>query len=519
VGSTTVIDQLIVKLGLDPRDFTKGEKEIAASVVRTKETVRKGTDEMSRGAESAAKSMASSGGVLAKVFSRGGLVGIAIALAIAAGKKINSMLYEVAENTRRLGLDARNYNQTAAGLRNIQNAAELAGGSLEDATQSAGGLTKSLYDLKFNGQISDSLIMLARLGVQFQDASGKQRDFKDIALDTASALERLQKSGQMTRGDAFFAAQQAGFSGGLANLVADGRAATAAGFARQEARRQVGATDIAAANRRVIASQSLGQAGLAEAGIPAMTKETPLAAGANERLEKTLTGGMHLAASLGDKLSHASDKASMALGDLADTTKRLMKAEGEWFRGQYVYGPALDKAADKYGIDRDVLRGIARTESGYDPNAVARNPKTGKVTGKGIMQLNPQFFKDAGKNPYADIDTAARHFAALLDKTEGSEQERYVEALRMYNAGEKNYKEGTNLGPQNKAYAGKVLAGTSLALPTPNAQGSTVNNRTDVTFENVTIQTPRTDGRAVADEFVDATRRKLLASHADSGVQ
>ena len=519
MGSTTVIDQLIVKLGLDPRDFTKGEKEVASSVLRTKETVRKGTDDMARGAESAAKSIASSGGVLAKVFSRGGLVGIAIALAIAAGKKINDMLYEVAENTRRLGLDARNFNATAAGLRNIENAAELAGGSLEDAVQSAGGLTKSLYDLRFNGQISDSLIMLARLGVQFQDASGKQRDFKDIALDTADALERLQKSGQMTRGDAYFAAQQAGFSGGLANLVADGRGATAAGFARQEARRQVNAQDVAAANRRVIASQSLGQAGLAEVGTPAMTKESPIASAVNEKLEKTITGGMHVVDSLGTKLSHASDRASMALGDLADATKRMMKAQAAWFRGQHVYGPALDAAADKYGIDRDVLRGIARTESGYDPNAVARNPKTGKVTGKGIMQLNPQFFPGAGQNPYKDIDTAAQHFAALLEKTEGTEQERYVEALRMYNAGEKNYREGTNIGPQNKAYAGKVLAGTSLALPTPNAQGSTVNNRTDVTFENVTIQTPRTDGRAVADEFIDTTRRKMLASHADAGVQ
>lgn len=514
MASTTVVDQLIVKLGLDPRDFTKGEKEVAAGVIRTKETVRKGASDMAGSFEKAGKSFAQQGGLIGKVFSRGGAIGLAIAVTIAAGKKINDMLYEVAENTRRLGIDARNYNQSAAGLRNMQNAAESAGGALEDATTSAAGLSKSLFDLKFNGQVSDSLIQLARLGVRFEDATGKARDLKDVAMDTAEALGRAQANGQMSRAEAFQFAQQAGFSGGLANLVADGPGALRAALAQQEARRQVNADDFQAADERVRASLSLGQAGIAQVGVPAMTRESPIATESSKKTEALITSGAEI-------FSDVVDRSSMALGDLADKAKEAagsfgnaLHAQGVWMRGK-IYGDALDKAADKYGIDRDVLRGIARVESGNDPNAV--NPKSGA---RGIMQLNPKFFPNAGKNPYSDIDTAAQHFAGLLDKTEGTETERYTAALRMYNAGEGNYARGTNLGPENRAYAGKVLRGTSLeAMPTPSAaSGATTNNRGDVTFEQVTINTRGQDGETIAADFVDGTKRKLMAAQAETGM-
>lgn len=518
MAQTTVIDQLIVKLGLDPRDFTKGEKQIAAGVLRTKENVRKGASDMSKSFEGAGRSMAAQGGVIAKVFGKGGALGLAIAATIGALKLINDKFYEVAENTRKLGLDARNFNTTAAGLRNMQNAAELAGGSLEDATTAASGLGKALFDVKFNGQISEQLIMLGRLGVQWTDATGKARDFKDVALDTADALAKAQASGQMSRAEAFQFAQQAGFGGGMANLVADGPAALRDALAKQEARRQVSGEDVRAADERVRAYDSLGQAALAEVGVPGMAAESPMMTALSKKSESALTGGVHA-------LGSAIDSASMALGDLADSAKevsgsfgRAVTAQGVWMRGK-IYEPAIDKAADKYGIDRDVLRGIARVESGNDPNAV--NPKSGAA---GLMQLNPKFFPNAGKNPYSDIDTAAKHFRSLLDSFEAeggstTPQEQYIHALRAYNAGETNYRTGRNLGRENRAYAGKVLAGTSMALPTPGAQGAATTNNTDITFESVTINTPRTDGQGVAAEFVEATRRKMMAAQADTGMQ
>lgn len=529
MGNKTVIDELIVALKLDPRDFDKGTKKVAAEIVKAKKEVKSATDDMSKGAENAARSFSNAGGTIGRVFSRGGAIGLALAVAVAAGKKINDMLYEVAENTRKLGLDARAYNTSAAGLRNMQNAAELAGGALEDANASAGGLVKSLFDLKFNGAVSDQLIQLARLGVQFTDASGKARDFKDVTLDTAEALERMQRSGQMSRSEAIQFAQQAGFTGGMAQLVAGGRGGVAAALAKQEGRRQVTGADVQAGTDWVNAALSRNQAAVSDLGVPAMTKDANLPGvggiARNQATERMIVGGSNIAGAIGDTLSGAVDKASMALGDLADNAKavgqsfgRAAGAQGAWMRSK-IYGPTLDATADKYGIDRSVMRGIARTESQYDPNAIARD-KNGVITGAGIMQLNPKFFPGAGKNPYADIDTAGKHFASLLDKTEGTEQERYIAALRMYHAGETNYRNGTNLGPANRAYAGKVLQGTPLAVPTPNAQAAAgSNNRTDITFEQVTIQTAGQNGERIAADFVDASKRKLMAAQADTGMQ
>src|ERR1700755_1583671 len=101
--TTTVIDQLIVKLGLDPRDFTKGEKEIAASALKTEETVTK----------SSTRRGSSIPGLATKWLS--------VAAAIGTVKKAVTILDDVAARPRKLGIDAKNYDTTAARLRNFEN--------------------------------------------------------------------------------------------------------------------------------------------------------------------------------------------------------------------------------------------------------------------------------------------------------------------------------------------------------------------------------------------------------------
>lgn len=526
MANKTVIDELIVALKLDPRDFDKGTKQAAASIVKARKEVKSATDEMAAGAGKVATSFANSGGAIAKVFSRGGAIGLAIAATIAAGKIVNDKLYEAAERTRKLGLDARAFNTTAAGLRNMQNAAELAGGSLEDANQAAGGLVKSLFDLKFNGAVSDQLVQLSRLGVQFTDNTGKARDFKDVTLDTAAALEKLQASGQMSRAEAIQFAQTAGFQGGMAQLVAGGRAGVVAALSRQETRRQVTGNDVDVQTRRVNDFLSLGQAFESNALVPGSTAESPASGATSRGLEAAINGAPGAAKAVGDAYNKAIDTTSMALGDLTDAAKGAAAglrsaagAQGAWFRGKYVYGPTFQSVGKKYGIDPSILQGIARTESSYDPTARAED-KTGRITGIGLMGLNPQYFDNAGQDPYADIDTAGKHLAGLYSRTTGTTQERYIQALRMYHAGESNFRNGTNLGPVNRAYAGRVLAGTPYAMPTPGAQAATSGAaRTDITFEQVTIQTNAKDGKQIANDFVAGTERKLMAAQADAGMQ
>ena len=69
--------------------------------------------------------------------------------------------------------------------------------------------------------------------------------------------------------------------------------------------------------------------------------------------------------------------------------------------------PVLNAAEKIQGIPTDLLARQCYEESGFNPEA--RNP-SGAV---GIMQLEPMYFPDAGKNPVNDIATAAAYLAQL----------------------------------------------------------------------------------------------------------
>src|SRR5581483_4427815 len=173
-----------------------------------------------------------------------------VAGALSLVKKAADVLDDVANRTRQLGIDAKNYNIAADRLRNFENAVVMMGGSAEATRQTLGGFQRAIFDLAYNGQMSDSLVMLARLGVQFQDASGHARQFKDVVLDTADAITSAQAQG-MTRADAFQFLQQSGFDPGTANAILQGRQAVEAELTRQQNRIQVNPDAIQAAEHVV----------------------------------------------------------------------------------------------------------------------------------------------------------------------------------------------------------------------------------------------------------------------------
>jgi hypothetical protein len=90
----------------------------------------------------------------------------------------------------------------------------------EDVERSKQTFQKSHFDLRNRGELSENLVMLARLGVRFEDAQGRARDFADVAMDTAAAFQRIVASGKMTSQEAQYAALEAGFVGSFAAAVA-----------------------------------------------------------------------------------------------------------------------------------------------------------------------------------------------------------------------------------------------------------------------------------------------------------
>lgn len=87
-----------------------------------------------------------------------------------------------------------------------------------------------------------------------------------------------------------------------------------------------------------------------------------------------------------------------------------------------------DRAADKYGLPRWLVRSVMKNESGFQANAIS--PK-GAV---GLMQLMPDTAQTLGANPTdpaQNADAGARYLRDLLQKYDGE----LWHALAAYNAG------------------------------------------------------------------------------------
>lgn len=511
--TATVVDQLIVKLGLDPKDFTKGEKEVAASVLRTKKAVTEGMGAVSDEAGRAAKSFASSGGIIGRIASKAGPIGLALAAVSVGAKLAADKILDIAENVRALGLTARNFDESAAGLRNIQNAAELAGGTMEDATNSVGGLKKALFDLKFNGQVSDQIVALARLGVN------PNQDYAKVAGDAADALDKGQKNGTFTPGEAIFYAQQAGFQGGLAQLVATGgRGGVEAALAKQAGRRQVTAGDFAIATDVVTSSQSKGQAAFAELGLRGLAAGGGTQADANRGIESAITGVGHASEYVTEALDKLGGKINDVIERAPSVAHQVLEAVNP-YHTQYYYREQIAKTAAKYGIEPQVLAGVLRTESGFNPDAV--NKTSGA---RGIAQLNPKYFPNAGKNANADIDTAGSELRRLHDsfQTDGNDSDAsWYLALQGYNAGRNRVLHSADNGGTGKPLTAETLAypGKVLASPGAQAGGSRGGSSTTVQIDSVTVNTQATDADGIAGDLTAAIDRKVTAANAEPGQQ
>lgn len=96
---------------------------------------------------------------------------------------------------------------------------------------------------------------------------------------------------------------------------------------------------------------------------------------------------------------------------------------------QVPFGSLIHAAAEKHGVDENLLARVIREESNFDPKAVSRKQA------RGLMQLMPQTAAQlAVKNaldPAQNIDAGARYLRELLDRYAGN----LALALAAYNAG------------------------------------------------------------------------------------
>ena len=505
----TVIDQFIIKVKLDTSEYEAGQKKLNKLNQQTKEQSKQAGSEFGDAIESAAKKSTNKLGILGSMLGKGGAIGLAVGSLIYAGKILDSKLFDIALGVRRVGIDSKNFNIAANNLRNLQNASELAGGSMEDANKTVGGLAGALYNLKFNGAVDDSLIALGRLGVRFQDSYGRAKDFNTVMLETADAIDKAKASGKLTDSEAFFIAGQAGFQGGLQNLVTSGGANVRAQLAKQAERKQIDDKNLSTANRVVNASLSLGQAVVAGAGLRGLEKYGDKRANAQEFLENSGQGVVDFLSNLSDEMDEFG-KSLVAAGKRVDAF--LGAKPG-------IAGEAAHLLFDPFGMYRKLF-GISGSSDSSSDTSVGGTRAQRNHNPFNIRAVGDQPHDDKGFRVFSSDDEAidaANHqlelYAGRGNNTLGGIISKYAPPSENNTA-------------QYIAQMSKATGWSADHVVAPEERAQLLSamamkeSSTNISVNQINIHTQATDAQGIARDISGAlTRQKMLTAHAERGAQ
>lgn len=198
----TVIDALVVTLGLDPKGVQKGGKEATTAFGKVTQGATKMGKDVSASVDNAADSFRS--------LQRNALAFFAV---LTAGKTLKAFIADTTSSNVAAGNLARNLGTSVNSLTTWQKAAQAMGGTAEDVSSSMGSLVSQFQTIEGRRNLG---LVFGQLHVNLNDANGQLRSMNELIPDLAASAQQL--------GPQMFSALggQAGFSQGFINLLEQG---------------------------------------------------------------------------------------------------------------------------------------------------------------------------------------------------------------------------------------------------------------------------------------------------------
>lgn len=178
----TIIDSLLVKLGLDSSEFNAGKSKVDKGLKDTgseadktgaklKKTGKDGAEGFETVAKSAVKFLALLGGTMA----------------------VKRFAEQMIESSAALDRFSKNLGDSANTVSAWSNAAELAGGTAEGLQGTMDMLSKSQTELQLTGQ-SGLIPYFSALGMSLADTQGKARPVNDLLLELSDRFSKMDRT-------------------------------------------------------------------------------------------------------------------------------------------------------------------------------------------------------------------------------------------------------------------------------------------------------------------------------------
>jgi soluble lytic murein transglycosylase-like protein len=534
-----VIDALVVTLGLDPSGYKKGAADAKAAQDGLKQSAESGATSTVQATEKAGAAQTKQSKALKErdreekkrrrdkeradrqasqeeqkhadaTIERIKGIGFAVAGAVLGFNTLKGALQSYAGATNQLanlGRVAPTIGTDVKALDKLGDAYKMVGGKADEAGSDIAKLSHAQFSFAINAP--DAMAGWARrLGVSLFDQKGNPRDKIAIQEEIAASLKR-QTSDLQTQA---MYAREMGLSESFIQLYLVKQSSERAKILQDAEKTAQATADGAKAAQAQEQAVSRVKNRLKEIGQNIVTAVSPSIA---RTLNAVVDAGDSASATSGERTLKY-----LGLADKGPSAKRI---------GPTKYDAAFAAAERKYHLPQGLLKGIAHRESNFDPNAVS------PAGAKGLMQLMPKYFPNAGKNANADIDSAAAELSRLYQyyRRMYATQEALKLAIGAYNAGQGKMgnaisgkidpKTGkpTELKQETKEYVPAVTsymnAVAASSAPSAGAAGATTTVNTHI--EQLNVHTQATDAPGIAATLPDAIRRQNLVAQGNSGLQ